>query len=274
MWQLFQFLKLYSDTKTNNPEKNSPKNKDNVHLSFRKAASLVLIMCIIFSGCATVKFDKAEVLPASSYKYSCSKSGLTISVDPFIDEDRVNRIFGYDLLSQGILPVLVIFENKNAEDGFILLKERSILLIKDHERQSIKDNLSGNIQTSDEMNKSANGEMDFVTAATASVAAGQLAAAAGQVSLSAGSALGAVGVVVIAIPAVIIATHQQNLSHIQQNIIDNELVNKPLYPGGCHSGFLYLKPDKKENIKHIEGVILNIKNIRSNEIQSIRIEMK
>ena len=48
----------------------------------------------MLDGCSTVEVEKVKVQQASSYKYSCNKSGLIVSVDPYIEEERVNKAFG------------------------------------------------------------------------------------------------------------------------------------------------------------------------------------
>jgi hypothetical protein len=160
--------------------------------------SLFCAICVILSGCTTVvQFDKVEVQPASSYKYSCNKSGLIVSADPYIEEYRVNKAFGYDLLSKKILPVLVVVENKSAEDGFILIEEGAHLLMKDQVEQGTKDNPVGDIQTMDEIRNSQNIQSGL---------------------LGASLLLAPAGVILLWPAAIAMGEHQANLSIIQQNI--------------------------------------------------------
>lgn len=249
--------------------------------NIRKSTHIVItsIITIFFLGltaCSTVQLQKVTIQPASSYKFSSSKAGLIISVDPFIEEDRVNKFFGYDLLSKGILPVLVVFENKSAEDGYILLNERTMLLMKDQViRQNPKDNTIGNINSSGELEKSANVQNALGLGAQASLTAGAISTAAGATSQLSGTALGVAGFVVFLIPVAIVGHHEGNLLRSQENVIENEMTNnRTLYNGASNSGFLYLKIDQKENLRNIVGFMFHLKNIRTDEVQSIIVETK
>ena len=170
--------------------------------------------------------------------------------------------------------VLVVFENKSAEDGFILIEEGAHLLMKDQVEHGTKNNPAGDIQTMDEIRNSQNIQQSLIAIGQASLPSGQLATTAGGLPLTAGSALGAAGLVVFLIPAVIIGEHQAKLSIVQKNITEKELIAKTVYPGGSHSGFLYFFIPKREDLKNVEGVVLNLKNIRSNETRSMKIGMK
>jgi len=70
-------------------------NRNIRQVSFHNIASLFCIICVMLDGCSTVEVEKVKVQQASSYKYSCNKSGLIVSVDPYIEEERVNKAFGY-----------------------------------------------------------------------------------------------------------------------------------------------------------------------------------
>jgi len=150
------------------------------------------------------------------------------------------------------LPVLVVFENKSAEDGFILIKEGAHLLIKDQVDQGTKDNPVGDIQTMDQIEDSQNVQSGLLYASV-------LLAPAGAILLFP---------VMVAVGA-----HQLNLSIIQKNITEKEIVDKTVYPGGSNSEFLYFQLVKTEDINHLKGVVINIKNIRSHEIQPIKVDM-
>lgn len=82
-----------------------------------------------FFGCTGIQVHTLTSPSASSLKFSGNNAGLKISSEPFIDEDRLLKFFGDDLLSKGVLPVLTVFENQNADDGFIIVQARAKLAI-------------------------------------------------------------------------------------------------------------------------------------------------
>jgi hypothetical protein len=242
-------------------------NRDIIQIIMHKFSSSLLIICLISSACATAKLEKVEILPASSYRYSCSKSGIIIAADPLIDKNRLDGIFRYDLPSKGILPVLIIFENKNADDGLVLLKGQSMLLMKDQGRQGAISSPIGNVLGMDEREKSK--KVSPLLQAT-SRAIGGGAGAAAAIYLPAGAALGAFGALAILVGML----DKPVLPITKQSMIDNEFLDKTVYPGCSQRGFLYFKLAKVEDINHLEGLILSVKNVRSNEVQSIKIEIK
>jgi hypothetical protein len=55
---------------------------------------------------------------------------------------------------------------------------------------------------------------------------------------------------------------------IKRNIEETQLLDKTIYQGGSHSGFLYFPFKDKKDINRVAGFSLNMKNIRTNEIVS------
>ena len=70
------------------------------------------------------------------------------------------------------------------------------------------------------------------------------------------------------------AVRREQLVSISQNIIKREFTDKTVYPGGSHNGFLYLKFSKEEDIKHIDGFLFTIENIRTNAVETMKVEMQ
>jgi len=215
--------------------------------------SVLLIISLFLNGCfwMRVEYEKADIKQASSYKYSCNKSGLIISVDPYIEEERVDKVFRYDLLSKGILPVLVVFENKDAEDGYVLLKDQSKLLLKNYKSQDTEDKLNDKISLTEEISDSHKKE---------------LATGVGLFLIT--------SVFVDSLIADSFRIHRENLVSVFQNLSNIELKDKTVYAGGTHSGFLYVKFTKREDIKYIEGFLFTLKNIRTDKTQTIKIEIQ
>jgi hypothetical protein len=87
----------------------------------------IQIMLVGFSlvmvGCSYTLAPNVVVKPASQYKLCQEYEGLKVAVDPYLDKERTNDSFQFDLLSYGFLPVLIVIENHNPKSGFILNKK-------------------------------------------------------------------------------------------------------------------------------------------------------
>ncbi len=203
--------------------------------------SIILVVILIITGCYPVQIQKVDVQNQSSYKYYASNYGLKISIDPYFEEDRLEKYFGIDLLSNGgILPVLVVLENVNAEDGFILVKEKSKLIMKPTETKVEN--------TSDKEQKK-----DFPSYGNPEVFA-NLALLTSPIGL------------LVFLPAgFAVEKHNRDVTEISRNLNEKSLVEKTVYQGGSHNGFLYFKVNSKEDTANIEGVQINLKNIRTKE---------
>jgi len=200
----------------------------------------IFVICVLVAGCGV----RVRNLPSQNlldYKFSSSRDGLRISIDPFSDKERVEKYFGVDLLSDGILPVLVGFENIDSEDGFILVKEKSYISMDKLEDRQVRS--EDNIRGYEEL-ESALSIYNF------------------------GRIIGSPLFTFIG------ETQLYNESTILRNMDEKKFVDKIVYPGGLNVGFLYFKLKKKEDIGNIETVILPVQNIRNNEIKSIIVKMK
>jgi len=78
----------------------------------KKLGSLfILSIVIVVSGCAMKALPRYDVKPASEYKLSDTKEGLSIAVYPILDEKESEKYFGTNLLEDSILAVMVTAEN-------------------------------------------------------------------------------------------------------------------------------------------------------------------
>ena len=88
-----------------------------------------LVLALFVSGCASSY--RAPQLPqygADLYPQSHSRAGVTVAIDEIKARERVERLFGADLIKEGILPVNVVVSNFGKQH--ILLKPSDILLHK------------------------------------------------------------------------------------------------------------------------------------------------
>lgn len=207
--------------------------------------SALTIFILIITSCSAVEIKKVTAQKANFYKYTSEKAGLKISVDPYREENRLQECFGCNLLSRGVLPVLVVIENQNAEDGYILLKEKSGLVMKNTNSEN---NIPTNSYNTNELNKA---EKNLTTFAIV-----------GGIPLML--------VPVAALPAIIavglsLQHKAQNEREIKRNYEEKKLLDKTIYQGGSDAGFLYFSLNCKEDIQKVEGILLIMMNIRSKE---------
>lgn len=219
---------------------------ENVHktriLSF--VWSIFLISSILVA-CSPVNIQKVTVQKASSYEFCASKAGLMVSADPFFEEERLKEFFGANLLSKGILPVLVVFENVKAHDGFVLLTDRANLVVEKLVSEADTTSATYAKQVSE---------------------AHQALMATGLIGLTVGIAT---------LPFVFVAEDAyKDAVDVAKNMETVKLVDKTVYPGGCHSGFLYFKLENKDDAGNIEIIQLNARNIRTNESITFTIRIK
>jgi hypothetical protein len=213
-------------------------------------ASISSIISFVFPSCSPVKIKEVTIQRADYYRFSSKKAGLKISVDPYREENRLTEFFGCDLLSRGVLPVLIVIENQNAEDGYILVKEKSALVLKTTNLTNTGSNLGTGSYDSHDLEEALKAER-------------------GATLLTGGVTMVFPVVGVALLPLAIIAQKKADDEiAIKRNIEKTQLLDKTIYQGGSHSGFLYFQFKTKEDINRVAGFSLSMTNIRTNEIVS------
>lgn len=247
--------------------------------SARMPVSAVAIVALVFllASCA-LQFKKAAVQKPDSYRFTLQDRGFTVSADPYKEDSRLDEYFGCDLLSRGILPVLLVIENQMAGDGFNLLAEEVRLLMKgvDPATSTLATN-AGGVPT-DELHKAQrSGALALPAAGEAVMYLDPIApllqvANLVQVAPLVQLAPIAVGFVLViaGIPA---QKRLQNELQIRRNLEEKQLLSKTLYPGGTQAGFLYFKLNNKEDLQEVQGINLTLKNVRSNEVLSFSVRI-
>jgi len=208
---------------------------------------IAMSIFFIIAGCAV---EIQQVIPqkVDQYNLKAQKAGVKISVDPYIEESRLQTHFGCDLLSRGILPVFVIIENVDSPDGYFLFQEKAQLSIKAviENKEALVNN---QLKNSNKDLQDASKRAEIISSLTLPI-----------------SVLSPIGLF-IAI-GVQTATVQQvhNEIKIKQNIENCILVDKTVYSGGSHKGFLFFPLKSRDNVSNLKGLTLYIKNIRSGEL--------
>ncbi len=98
-----------------------------------KNAALFFSLLMLISGCATAPLPELTIKPASQYLLTQDKDGLKIAIDPFLEPERQKEFFRDNLLAKGILPVLIIVENKSGGSVFYLQKDQASVSFSEKE---------------------------------------------------------------------------------------------------------------------------------------------
>jgi hypothetical protein len=195
-----------------------------------KKAIAALAIPSLAMGCVSVK--KVQTDKPDAYAQHAEKNGLVVAVKPFTDEKEVHDTFKMNLLSKGLLPILVVAENHNPSASFLIAKEDVYVL----------NELEGGTNNSRGKNVTANLE----SGATAVGTLGALATAV--------SPVGGLGIVMIG------AVMASNGAIIQNNLEDNLLASHTLAPGEKQQGFVYFEIPKKTPENAVYHVVANVKD--------------
>jgi hypothetical protein len=200
-------------------------------------------------GCSTMRLPSYSPLPFDEYPSGTTIDGLSLAALPLTDEEEVEEYFGADLLSEGILPVLVIAENQSDTTSFALLPERiSLGDLNDPVTSEFLPESSTAAQISE----------------TSSVWLLPLLMA------------GPFGLAAYAVTAPVLTTvgakSSSDVAEIQYNFAEKALGAETLSPGGTTNGFAYfeLPPTKSESsswVLRVEALNLGTGERRTYELQ-------
>jgi hypothetical protein len=90
------------------------------------AGSVVLLA----TGCATEPAANLQRLTADAGPQRLEIDGLTVTVRPMTDVAEVKKNLGVNLLAEGVLPIKLTAENRNATVSFVIVREK-ILVMKE-----------------------------------------------------------------------------------------------------------------------------------------------
>jgi len=149
-------------------------NSEIVRSGTRSYLSFVLAIIIATIGCSSTvpAHPEYNVQSVDSYEYSQVLDGLRIAVHPIKAASECEEYFGENLISLGILPVLVVAENENTASSFILTNDQFSLL--NAEDASLDRSKVGDERTWATINTIALGDMFFASMAFQKVEAKQM----------------------------------------------------------------------------------------------------
>lgn len=95
-----------------------------MRLSFSHKLKWIVVSALLVHGCSAIQLPEYTIQPFDNYEYKEIKEGLAIAIQPFTSREDVEKQFGTNLLSEGILSVLVFAENRSSKSSYILFKDR------------------------------------------------------------------------------------------------------------------------------------------------------
>src|SRR6185436_11316572 len=96
------------------------------------ARVLLPLLAFVLSACASsYRVVQVPQYGADLYPQAQTRSGITVAVDEMNNAGRVERLFGADLIKEGILPVSVVVSNFGKQR--VLLKPSDILFYQGNE---------------------------------------------------------------------------------------------------------------------------------------------
>src|SRR5439155_25218327 len=88
---------------------------------------LLLFACAVLMGCASTMLPEVTAARSEHYRFSQTKDGLSVAVDPVTDKQKLKEWLRKDIVAAGLLPMLVVVDNRNPSTSFAITKERILL---------------------------------------------------------------------------------------------------------------------------------------------------
>ena len=201
-------------------------------------SSFILSIVIVVSGCAMKALPRYDVKPASEYKLSDTKEGLSIAVYPILDEKESETYFGTNLLEYRILAVMVTAENAVGSSSKTLFPKTFSFAKGQALQDSIK--ASDKLDTSDPSDPKEEPMSTGAQIAT-KVIGGAVSTGLQLVMLAAQPISGAVAALILVPAFVIMSKSKADATEIKNNLELKELRSKTLSAGKQTNGFVYFK---------------------------------
>ena len=217
---------------------------------------IALISLILYSasiGCAG-SLPEVEVQHISKYKTFQNQNGVSIAIDPFFEEKRLNKFFGTDVLSgDDILPVHIIIEN-NMDQPILILRENILLL---NANKEIIQKPSTNPAEPVEKRRRAMVKTSYL--------------ASGEVI----GAVGGVGGVGVGLVGVLGGSLAMRYANIEMNIKTKSFYEKTINnKGELHHGFVYFILKDLPILDNNAKIQVTAKNINSEAITTFVFDVK
>ena len=210
-----------------------------MNISFKKFMSLFLLGWLC-TACATTELAPELPLdPVEKYSHHQEKDGLAFAIQPLSDPTQLRKYFGDNLLKKGILPVLIVAQNHNGIETF-LVSEDNVSINPGHGQSKGNDKKSERVVSSAEAGSAAY-EKDYEGVRLAILAP-------------------------ILLPAAFVdwgpTEHSKSVQH---NIMAKALRRKSLSPGQSYSGCIYIKLSTDSSNSEVITIVLTAEKFKDGE---------
>ena len=193
----------------------------------------VVLLCL-GSGCSTMKVALLTTGNADSYTQHEQKNGVVVGIHPMTDKREIEDMFKVNLLDKGLLPILVVVENKSLAASFIIAKDKVFIL----------NEATGTTSSSQRKKVTSGG--------------GEALAITGGILVATGS--------LVAAPLLFTGMQKaSNASVIEFNLADKEFYSWTLGPSEKAQGFVYYQFPKKSPPSGNYHVVAEVKDSATGE---------
>ena len=81
-----------------------------------KQLSTVMILLLVLSGCTSYKSQYVPFRPPQGYVNHREVSGVSIGAEAYPDAKSAKKAFGFDIKGAGLLPVMLVLDNKSGHN--------------------------------------------------------------------------------------------------------------------------------------------------------------
>jgi len=211
---------------------------------------LAFFLCAVISSCQSYKTQVVPFKLPSAYSNMINISGADIAARVFDNKEEAENVFGFDIISSGVLPVQIIFDNKGPHKLSIVSNQTFLVDVEDN----LWPVLDSNIAYERIYSKTKYGPVvkeGAKGAVLAGIAGSAIGAAIGIVtgqnvleSAGKGAALGAAaGLTMGGVKGL---TDEDAKDMIKKDLQSRNLKNKPINQGEVAHGFVFFPGESKK----------------------------
>lgn len=225
--------------------------------------SLLFLFTSCLYGCAPLEIrPQKDISPNTSKneKFRERVSDLQISLDPFFEKERLHEYFGEDLISIGILPVFVIAKDYSSNKSFLIEKGQFKVITIGQTQSDGKNSVDRLTQKNYQDRTLLNTK-----------------AKEGYSELRSGALIGSSFPILLPVALSMMNTGDQRINDAivaSENISRKEFVDRTIYPGESHQGFIYFHIKSREELDKIVAIEVKIKELRSEEYVTFMFNVK
>ena len=103
--------------------------------------SSMAVLAIMLSGCASHEIKALTPEPIQAYRLQTTEGGLSVAAEPFTTKDKVEAVFTIDLTAEGYCPILLVMENRSADNVLVIKDDIELIDSRGNVRKPIPANV-------------------------------------------------------------------------------------------------------------------------------------